>query len=172
MPVSLDRYARDAGSWRDFAKVNHVSAHHLFTSGNPFMYLVAATLGHHALEMYLKAALINEGMTVCNPKDVSRLDPALEIKPEDCVWGHSLPELAEKLAEKCKDFNLDEKVPDPRSSETSKAMTVREAFAMFDPYFWELRYPQEAPNVEGAGAEEAEILDTLVKRLKAFLKNV
>ena len=61
--AALDKYARDARSWRDFAKVNHVAAQHLFASGNPFMYLVAATLGHHALELYLKAALINEGMT-------------------------------------------------------------------------------------------------------------
>ncbi len=76
---SPDKYARDARSWRDFAKVNHVAAKHLFGSGNPFMYLVAATLGHHALEMYLKAALISEGMTVFNPKELQGLDPGVGL---------------------------------------------------------------------------------------------
>jgi hypothetical protein len=35
----------------------------LFSTRNPFMYFAAATLGHHALEMFLKAALIATGMT-------------------------------------------------------------------------------------------------------------
>jgi hypothetical protein len=40
-PVQLDRYARDARSWRDFAKKDHVAADILFKCGNPFMYLVS-----------------------------------------------------------------------------------------------------------------------------------
>jgi hypothetical protein len=170
--ISLDRYAQGARSWRDFAKMNHVSADQLFASGNPFMYLVAATLGHHALEMYLKAALINEGMTVFNPRELKDLDPSVGLKAEDCVWGHTLVPLAEKLAEKRKELNLDEQIRDPRPSEIPMTMTIREAFALFDPFFWELRYPRESPNVEGVGPEEAAILDALVERLKAFLNNV
>ena len=170
--TQLDKYARDAHSWRDFAKVNHVAAHHLFESGNPVLYLIAATLGHHALELYLKSALINEGMTVYDPGKLQGLDPSVGLKAEDCIWGHSASKLAEKLAEKRKELNLDEKIPDPRPWDTPQTMTLREAFALFDPFFWEIRYPGETEKVEGVGQEEGEILDTLVERLKAFLKNV
>jgi len=45
----------------------------------------AAVLGHHALEMFLKAALIRKGHRV-NEKD---------------VWGHDLRKLAKKLNKHC-----------------------------------------------------------------------
>lgn len=80
--TALDKYARDAHSWRDFAKMNHVAAQRLFPSGNPAIYLVAATLGHHALELYLKAALINDGMTVFNPGELQSLDAGIGLVRE------------------------------------------------------------------------------------------
>jgi hypothetical protein len=122
--------------------------------------------------MYLKAALINEGMTVFNPGELKNLDPSVGLKAEECVWGHSLARLAEKLAEKRKELNLDEQIPDPRPSEVPATMTIREAFALFDPFFSELRYPHESPNVEGVGPEESEILNAVVERIRAFVKDV
>jgi hypothetical protein len=70
----LDKYAKDDRAWRDCAKINYAASAHLFNSSNLFLFFPAATLGHHGLEMYLKAALICEGMTVfesCHPQ-VSR----------------------------------------------------------------------------------------------------
>ena len=75
----LDKYARDARAWRDWAKVNHSASTHLFGSGNPLLYLRAATLGHHALEMYLKSALICEGKTVFNPIILKSLDLGITL---------------------------------------------------------------------------------------------
>jgi len=60
--MKLDKYARDGRAWRDFAKVAYTGAVHLFGSANLFLVFPAATLAHHALEMYLKAALIAEGV--------------------------------------------------------------------------------------------------------------
>jgi hypothetical protein len=42
----------------------------LFETGDPFLLFPAATLGHHALEMYLKAAPISNGRTVFNPNEL------------------------------------------------------------------------------------------------------
>jgi HEPN domain-containing protein len=68
--LKLDKYARDAALWRDWAAINYSAAKTLFESGDAFLLLPAATLGHHALEMYLKSALIAHGMTVFDPKKV------------------------------------------------------------------------------------------------------
>jgi hypothetical protein len=69
----LDRFARDARAWKHCAEINYIASGHLFASSNLFVYFTAATLGHHALEMYLKSALICEGMTVFNPVIVESL---------------------------------------------------------------------------------------------------
>lgn len=53
----------------------------MFRSGNFFLWFPAAILGHQALEMYLKAALIVRGRS---------------ISPND-VWGHDLTLLAKQL---------------------------------------------------------------------------
>jgi hypothetical protein len=55
--TKLDKYARDFGLWRDWATINYQAAKKLFESGDPFRFFQAATLGHHALEMYPKSAL-------------------------------------------------------------------------------------------------------------------
>jgi hypothetical protein len=55
--MKLDRYARDYALWRDSASITYTAATTLFDTGDPFLMFPAATLGHHALEMYLKAGL-------------------------------------------------------------------------------------------------------------------
>jgi hypothetical protein len=69
-PLMLDKYARDPKAWKAFADHNYAASVHLFESHNPFLIFNAATLGHHCLEMYLKAALICEGCAVFDPKKV------------------------------------------------------------------------------------------------------
>ncbi len=173
----LDRYARDARAWRDFAKRNHLASTSLFESGNPFLYFAAATLGHHSLEMYLKAALICEGMTVFEPWKIKKqLDPAVGLTAADCAWGHSLvvgkpPYLAEELSKRRPDFDLSAQITVP-SLVLEMPMAMRDAFALFDPFFSELRYPQELKKMEGVGEEEKLVLDELVARLKPFLSKI
>src|SRR5260370_21903124 len=110
----LDKYAKNAKEWSNFAKINYKAAATLFASGNPFFILVAATLGHHALEMYLKAALICSGMVVFNPARVRSLDPGLGISAADCAWDHGLATLAETLAAKRNAFDLTNPLGLPR----------------------------------------------------------
>lgn len=63
----------------------------LFSYGDPFLWFPAAILGHQALEMFLKGALIRAGF---------------EISYQD-AWGHDLAGLAEKLAKRHPDFPAD-----------------------------------------------------------------
>jgi hypothetical protein len=83
----LDRFARDARAWKECAEINYIASGHLFSSSNLFVYVTAATLGHHALEMYLKAALICEGMTVFNPVILRSLDPGYALTRSKCALG-------------------------------------------------------------------------------------
>lgn len=48
-------------------------------------------------------------------------------------------------------------------------MTVKQGFILFDPFFSELRYPQELKDLEGVGEHEKIVLDELVVRLQPFL---
>ena len=73
------------------------------------MYFPATVLGHHALEMYLKAALIRSGMTACNPRKIKFLDSSIGITKQECAWGHDLIALAEELARIRPDFNTSTK---------------------------------------------------------------
>ena len=104
---SLDAYARSAPEWRDLGYHSYVASTALFECGDPFLWLPAATLGHHTLETFLKAVLIHEGMTVFDARKLKALDPALGLTKDDCVWGHVFVELAKKVAAKRADFNLD-----------------------------------------------------------------
>jgi HEPN domain-containing protein len=167
----LDKYARDARAWRDFAKINYLAAAALFNSGDPFLYFAAATLGHHALEMYLKAALIREGMTAFNPRKIQSLDAALGLAASDCVWGHNLVKLAEELSKRRSDFDLNAQINLPVLI-LAMPMTLREAFALFNPFFSELRYPQELKTMQGLGEEEKLVLDELIARLTPLLEKV
>lgn len=83
-------FSADVETWLQWAKQTHAGAYTLFNSGNPFLWFSAAFLGHQALEMFLKAALIKQGR---------------RVDKED-VWGHNLVELATQLAQTGFDFPL------------------------------------------------------------------
>src|SRR6516225_9923685 len=88
--TQLDEYATDAGAWRHWAKVNYTASVTLFDSGNLFLWLPAATLGHHALEMYLKAALICADFAVFDPDKGKFVNSASVLTKNDSAWGHNL----------------------------------------------------------------------------------
>jgi hypothetical protein len=45
-------------------------------------------------------------------------------------------------------------------------MTVKEGLSIFDPFFSELRYPQEMRQVEGLGEEHLRLLNSVVAELR------
>jgi len=143
----------------------------LFASGNPFLYFSAASLGHHALETYLKALLISEGMTVFNPDAVHKIHPSLGLKKTDCVWDHNLAVLAKTLAAKQTNFDLAAEITVP-SLVLEMPMKVLKAFELFDPFFTELRYPMELKELEGVGEDHGLVLDALVVYLDPFLSKI
>src|SRR5271157_308114 len=108
--LALDKYARDPKAWKAFADHNYAASIYLFESHNPFLIFNAATLGHHCLEMYLKATLICEGATVFDPTKIKHLDKSVKLQPSDCAWGHDLVGLARQLAAKRRDFDLSEQM--------------------------------------------------------------
>jgi hypothetical protein len=168
--MQLDQYARDAKPWRDFAKVARISAQYLWSSGNPFLYFTAATLGHHALEMYLKAALICAGMTVFNPDKIPSLDPSLGVTSSDCAWKHNLVQLATELSKRRSKFDLSEKLDSSFEFIFMKeGMTIKDGFVLFDSYFFDLRYPQELTKLESIGKEEGNLLEELIKKIEPFI---
>jgi hypothetical protein len=169
--IRLDKYARDARAWKTFAGIAYTGASHLFESRNVLLIFPAATLGHHALEMYLKAALICEGCTVFDPRDVKYLDPPGTLQEADCAWGHDLVALARQLAAKRSDFDLTEPMMLRMLWHHSGVSTVERGFEVFNPFFSELRYPQEL-TMGGVGEDDKMPLDELVARLQPFLSNI
>jgi len=167
--MKLDKYARDFRAWTDFAKVAYKGSVHLFGSGNLFLVFPAATLAHYALEMYLKAALIAEGATVFDPRKLEYLDASVELEAKDCAWDHNLVRLARQLAKKRPDFDLKATLTTFLPWIQAKPLTLEQGFAIFDPFFSELRYPQELKKMEGVGEQEKPLLDELVGRLQPFL---
>jgi hypothetical protein len=170
--VMLDKYARDARAWRDFATHNYAASTYLFESHNPYLIFNAATLGHHALEMYLKAALICEGGTVFDPQKLKQLPSSVRPQIADCAWGHDLVVLARQLAVKRTDFDLGEQMDILVPWHVSGGVvTVEQGFQIFNPFFSELRYPQEL-TMGGVGEDDKLPLDELVDRLQPFLAKI
>jgi hypothetical protein len=167
----LDKYARDARAWRDCAELNYAAATALFGSGNSSLYFPAATLGHHSLEMYLKSALICEGKTVFNPVILRSLDPGFALTRSDCVWGHRVADLAAQLSQKRSDFDLRAEVNIPECRAPLMPMTLEAGFALFDPFFSELRYPQDLKKC-GVSKDHKVVLDVLIARLQPLLTKV
>jgi hypothetical protein len=167
----LDRYARDARAWRDCAEVNYAAAAAIFGSGDSSLYFPAATLGHHALEMCLKSALICEGKTVFNPVILRSLDPGFALTRSDCVWGHRLADLATQLSEKRSDCDLHVEMNTPECRTLLMPITLGTGFALFDPFFSELRYPQDLKKC-GVSPDLRFVLDALVLRLRPFLSKI
>ncbi len=54
----------------------------------------------------------------------------------------------------------------------SEPLTLEEGFAIFDPFFSELRCPQELKQIEGVGEQDKLLLDELVQRLQPFLAKI
>jgi len=140
--MTLDKYARDSSLWRDWAAIDYRAAKTLFETGDPFLLFPAATLGHHALEMYLKSALIANGMTVFDPNKVKSLDTGTNLHAEDCAWGHDLVRLAETLAQRNATFDLS-RLLDFVGVAVEGPLTIKRGLSIFDPFFSELRYPLE-----------------------------
>lgn len=169
--LTLDKYARNAPEWRDAGFHNYRASIALFESGDPFLWLTAAVLGHHALEMLLKAILIQEGMTVFDKASVKDLDPALGLKKTDCAWGHNLVELARKVEGKRTDFKLSAQIPWSDVGEETP-ISVLKGFEIFEAFFWELRYPRGLQNVSELGDFHGELLRCLYEYLEPFLAEI
>lgn len=67
-------FSADAEAWVQWAEQTYRGSHVLFNFGDPFLWFAAAFLGHQALEMFLKAALIRRGRRVAKGD----------------IWGHNL----------------------------------------------------------------------------------
>lgn len=168
--MQLDKYARDAELWRALAEFNYAACRVLYNAASEYrtLWFVAVTLTHNALELFLKTALIREGMTVFNPANLKALDASVGLKQDDCIWGHGLVELAKKLAARRPDFDLSATMNNALLS-ALRPMTVEETLALIDPFFFELRYPQELKKVLGFGGDVLPVLEELVVRLQPFI---
>lgn len=153
--ATIDEYTRDGRQWRMAAETTFQAATLLFNlKNNPFVWFPAALLGHHALEMLLKSALIREGC------------PVEKGKPEDgFVWGHDLEKLVKLLTSKRRDFSLQIPVNPEMPLISSQTYLARD-----DVFFDELRYPTSSPNVDslGPGEDEAALLATLMHGIRPF----
>jgi hypothetical protein len=163
----LDVYAKDAFAWRNSALFTYLAAKTLFETENMMFCFPAATLGHHAIEKYLKAALICAGFTIVKPNLMKKLVASGTLKQEDCTWGHDLVELGDKLAQKRSDFDLSQIILDGYLP-YKMPMTLGEGLAVFNPFFEELRYPQELEKLEGVGPSDVVILDGIVAAIQPF----
>ncbi len=150
----IDEFAANAAEWVNAAMGAFEAAKLLFYIENPRLWFSAAILGHHALEMLLKAALIQEGFTVAKGK------------PWDgFVWGHKTEELAQLLHTKRPEFSIN--IPD----KWDFLFDCPTYLARYDAFFDELRYPTSPlQRVEtlGPGAEEIELLAELVHLILPF----
>jgi HEPN domain-containing protein len=166
--IKLGKYAQDARAWKTAAGIAYTAALTLFETRNLLLIFPAATLGHHALEMYLKAALICEGCTVFNPRDWKHLNPQT-FQEADCAWGHDLVQLARQLAAKRSDFDLTEEMVSLMPWQHEVTATVHRGFEVFNPFFSELRYPCEL-TMSGVGEDDKVLLYKLVERIQPFLE--
>jgi hypothetical protein len=169
--MDLDKYARNALAWRQTGDINYAAAIYLFQSRNPFFLFPAAVQGHLALETYLKALLIAEGMTAFNPNGLKKLNPNIGLKAADCVWDHKLGALAKTLAAKRRDFRLTDELWAACIVEPMP-MQVRKAFERVDPFFKEIRYPIEATVMGEIGEEHGSLLTALAGYLQPFLDKI
>jgi hypothetical protein len=162
-PIQLDKYARDARAWEQAAWFSHAAPVQLFTCDNKIVTCIpAATLAHHALEMFLEGALIVEGMTVFNPKQLNRLDPAVGLTESDCIWGHQLVGHARLLSARRPEFDLNDASRILFHFPHEAPMSLERGFAVFDPFFFELRYPGEFVEVDSVGPDDVLMFQCLV----------
>ena len=150
-----DKYARDSKAWLTHGEIVYRAARCLFDQGNiePTLYFAAATLGHTSLELVMKGILIGEGMVSFDPRQLDRLPPGVVIKRKDCVWGHSLLDLAKKLEQRT-EFDLSEEM-EYHNILFQPPFPVRRALEHFEPFQSELRYPHGLEKVMGFGSGDA-----------------
>jgi hypothetical protein len=79
--------------------------------------------------------------------------------------GHGLVELA-KLGRRSSTFDLSGQMDIVGYLTMKEPMTIEEGLSIFDPFFSELRYPQEMKNMDGIGEEHKDLLDSLVSELR------
>ncbi len=135
-------YRRNAKAWRVNAEFALYSSKILFETRNPTTWFSAAILGHHALEMLLKSALVCEGFTVAKGEP-----------QHGFAWGHRLVELARLLVSRRREFPFD------------KSATV---LARFDAFFDELRYPSDLEKVEELSEEDKHDLVEIADCIRPF----
>jgi len=133
-----DKYTNDANAWFQNAQNTARAAKTLFDMGDIFLWFPAAILGHHALELFLKTALIRQGCQIDAAKG---------------VWGHDLVKLGAELSAKTGVVFPDH---------------ILETFKTFNDYFDELRYPKELKKVMGLGDTEGWLLQDALQFLLAF----
>jgi hypothetical protein len=165
--LTLDKFARDPKPRRIHAQFNLDAARILFTHpGAITLCFPAATLAHLSLEGLLKTALIREGFTIFDPAKLRQLShPALTR--DQCAWGHNLVSLATLLTSKRPDFD----VQTPLSGlfpPYEYPLTIERGLEIFDPYFSELRYPQQLNKLQGIGPDDVRMLDAIVDKLLPF----
>lgn len=165
--LTLDKFARDPKPWRIYAQFNLDAARVLFTHEDAItLCFPAATLGHLALEGLLKTALIREGFTVFDPTKLKHLfSPTL--KKDQCAWGHNLVELARLLASKRQDLNLQKSLRGVFPP-YKHPVTMEDGLEIFNPFFSELRYPQQLNKLQGIGPDDLRMLDAIAEELLPF----
>jgi hypothetical protein len=115
----------------------------------------------------LKTALIREGFTVFDPLKLNRLDPVIQLTKDRCAWGHVLLDLAKLLASKRPDFSLKREL-DGFFFPREMPITIEDGLKVFDPFFWELRYPQQLDKLDSIGPSDIVLLDALMGALEPF----
>ncbi len=168
--IELDKYARDGALWRDSATMYYRASLLLLDNSDTAVWVPGATLGHQALETYLKACLISEGLTIFDPAKVKDLDPATNLSKDDCAWGHDLIVLGQRLESRRPNFSLSMPIDLYGPGSGFPDLTMREALEVFKPFFFEIRYPREIRQFVGIGQQHRYILDATVKVLKEILR--
>lgn len=107
-------------------------------------------------------------MTAFDPKKIKSLDPSVGLKSDDYGWGHYLVALARMLALMRPDFDLSAEIH-LRTSALRMPMTVEQGFELFNPFFFELRYPQELKSIAGFGEDEGCVLEELACQIEPFI---
>jgi hypothetical protein len=169
--IKLGKYARGVEAWRTQAAMYHIAATSLYQNNrNGIALLPAATLAHQAIEMYLKAALIAHGMTIVDPNKIETLSKSgVQLRKSDCAWGHDLVKLGEQLARKEPSFRLKTQLRIPGGDyQHLLPITVRKVLKRFNPYFSEIRYPQEVEQIEEI-SDESGLLNGMIKHIKLFV---
>lgn len=139
----------------------------LFThDGSITLCFPAATLEHLALEGLLKTALIREGFTIFDPTKLKQLSSGT-LRKDQCAWGHTLVALARLLAGKRTEFELQKPLRGVFPPH-EYPVTIEGGLEIFDPYFSELRYPQQLNKVQGIGPDDVRLLDAIVYELLPF----